>query len=65
MASVETDGFNNKGEPKMPRIRFRNLVIVILGVCSAAAIGAGSRAHGEPEERDARPEVGRGAGVWA
>jgi hypothetical protein len=42
VASVETAGFNNKGEPKMLRIRFRNLVVAFLGVCSMAAMAPGA-----------------------
>jgi hypothetical protein len=39
---VETAGFNNKGEPIMLRIRFRNLVVALLGVCSMAALAQGA-----------------------
>jgi len=42
VASVETAGFNNKGEPKMLRIRFRNVVVAFLGVCSMAAMALGA-----------------------
>jgi hypothetical protein len=42
VASVETAGFNNKGEPKMPRILFRSLVIAFLGACSTAAMALGA-----------------------
>jgi hypothetical protein len=42
VASVETTGFNNKGEPKMPRIRFRSLLVAFLAVCSTAAMAVGA-----------------------
>ena len=42
VASVETAGFNNKGEPTMPRIQFRNVVIAFLAACSTAALALGA-----------------------
>jgi hypothetical protein len=42
VASVKTAGFNNKGEPNMLRIRFRDLVIASMGLCSVATLALGA-----------------------
>jgi hypothetical protein len=42
VASVKTAGFNNKGEPNMLRIRFRDLVIASMGLCSLATLALGA-----------------------